>query len=74
MAYWAARCPGCKKKFVHTKIEPEIVEEGFHDPFGILPKPTITEENEKRLCPHCQTQSVFKPFQLFYCEDGDPEI
>ena len=73
MAYWAARCPCCKEKFVHTKIEPEIIEEAVHYSVGILPKPTITEGNQKRFCPHCQTQSVFKPFHLFYCEDRDSE-
>ncbi len=73
MAYWALQCPKCKKNFVHTRIEPEIIESAFRDPFGILPKPTITEGNEKRFCPGCHTQSVFKPLHLFYCDDRDSE-
>jgi len=46
------------------------VEESLRDPYHILPKPTIPQESEARTCPNCRTESVFKPFHLFYRDDA----
>ena len=69
MPRWVVTCPNCGHTFTHTQIEARVVEEYYRDPFKILPRPSIPQESEHRTCPNCQTESVFRPFQLFYRED-----
>jgi endogenous inhibitor of DNA gyrase (YacG/DUF329 family) len=70
MPRWLVKCPNCGHAFTHTKIELAVVEESHRDPYGILSKPEIPQGGEKRSCPNCETESVFKPFQLFYRDDS----
>ena len=70
MPRWVVTCPNCTHIFTHTEIVPAVIEEFHRDPYRVVPKPTISQENEKRACPRCKTESVFKPFQLFYRDDS----
>ncbi len=69
MPRWVVNCPNCSHTFTHTQIEASVVEEYYRDPFKILPRPTIPLESGLRTCPNCHTESVFRPFQLFYRDD-----
>jgi hypothetical protein len=73
MPHWVVVCPNCTFVFSHTRIELDVVAEFHRDPYQILSKPIITQVNERRTCPNCTTESVFKPFDLFYREDLKPE-
>jgi predicted Zn-ribbon and HTH transcriptional regulator len=63
------RCPKCSFKFPHSKIASEILEQAHRDPFRVVPRPTFVSEGEKKRCPNCKKQSVFRPFELFYIDD-----
>jgi uncharacterized protein YbaR (Trm112 family) len=71
MPRWMLACPKCSHKFPHSEIGTEMIERSLRDPFRILPRPEFAPEGEKRSCPSCKTESVFRPFQLFYSEDKD---
>jgi len=71
MPKWMLACPKCRHKFPHSEIDSEMIERAFRDPFRILPRPEFSPEGERRTCPSCKTDSVFRPFQLFYSEDKD---
>jgi hypothetical protein len=70
MPRWMLRCPNCSHKFPHSAIDAKMVEQAFRDPFRILPRPEFSDEGERRTCPSCKKESVFRPFQLFYSDDG----
>jgi Mn2+/Fe2+ NRAMP family transporter len=56
--------------FTHTEIEPSIIERAHVDPFQVLPRPKIPSTGEKRPCPNCKTESVFRSRHLFYRDDA----
>jgi hypothetical protein len=41
MPSWMLKCPECSHSFIHTKIEPSIIEDARHDPFGNPAKPRL---------------------------------
>jgi hypothetical protein len=59
-------------RFHPHAIELAVIEESLRDPYRVLPRPTLPQGSESRNCPHCQTTSVFKPFELFYRADSLP--
>jgi predicted Zn-ribbon and HTH transcriptional regulator len=69
MPSWMLRCPKCKFKFPHSTIASEVLEQAFRDPFRVVSRPAIPIEGEKRRCPSCKDESVFRPFELFYIDD-----
>jgi endogenous inhibitor of DNA gyrase (YacG/DUF329 family) len=71
MPRWMLTCPQCGHKFPHSQIDTEMIEQALRDPFHILPRPDFPAEGERRSCPSCKTESVFKPFELFYSDDRD---
>jgi hypothetical protein len=71
MPRWMLTCPKCSHKFLHSKIGADLIEQSLRDPFRIVPRPVFSQKGEKRSCPNCKTESVFRPFQLFYSEDKD---
>ena len=54
----------------YAEIEAATIEQACHDPFGLILKPEIPQDGEKRTCPNCGTESVFNPFHLFYRGDA----
>ena len=52
-------------------IEPSVVEQSLLDPFRIVPRPELPQEKQKRSCPKCRTESVFRPFDLFYRDSSE---
>jgi hypothetical protein len=70
MPRWMLRCPNCSHKFPHSAIDAKMVEQAFRDPFRVLPRPEFSAEGERRACPSCKKESVFRPFQLFYSDDS----
>ena len=66
MPRWFVTCPQCNQQFTHSQIEPAAMEQARLDPFGIIPKPAIPSDGDKRTCPQCKTESVFQPFNLSY--------
>jgi len=66
MPRWLVTCPQCNHKFTHSEIQPAVIEQARRDPFGIMPKPAIPRDGDKRSCPRCKTESVFQPFNLSY--------
>jgi endogenous inhibitor of DNA gyrase (YacG/DUF329 family) len=70
MPRWMVMCPECDHTFTHTEIEPSIIKQAHLDPFQVLPRPKIPSTGEKRPCPNCKTESVFRARHLFYREDG----
>ena len=69
MPSWFLRCPKCSFKFPHSTIASEAIEQAYRDPFRVVPRPTIPADGEKRPCPSCKKDSVFRPFELFYIDD-----
>jgi hypothetical protein len=65
--------PELQQPFAHTRIAPEFIEESYRDPYRILPRPSFPKGSETRTCPKCGTESVFKPFHLFYRDDASDE-
>jgi hypothetical protein len=70
MPRWVVRCPSCGVTFTYIQIVPAVIEESLRDPYGVLPKPTIPQGSEHRTCPSCRTESMFRPFHLFYRDDS----
>jgi hypothetical protein len=66
MPRWFVTCPQCRHKFTYVDVQPAVIEKSRLDPFGIVPKPAIPGDGDKRTCPQCKTESVFQPFHLFY--------
>jgi hypothetical protein len=71
MPRWMLICPKCTHRFPHSEIGEQMIEQGFRDPFRIVPRPDFSTQGEKRVCPHCNAESVFRTFQLFYSDDND---
>jgi hypothetical protein len=69
MPRWMVMCPECDHTFTHTEIEPSIIKQAHLDPFQVLPRPKIPS-GEKRICPNCKTESVFRSRHLFYREEA----
>jgi hypothetical protein len=69
MPSWMLRCPKCSFKFPHSTIASEVLEQAHRDPFRVVPRPTMPAEGQKRRCPSCKKDSVFRPFELFYIDD-----
>jgi DNA-directed RNA polymerase subunit RPC12/RpoP len=69
MPSWMLRCPKCSFKFPHSTIASEALEQAHRDPFRVVARPAIPTEGEKRRCPSCKSESLFRPFELFYIED-----
>jgi hypothetical protein len=70
MPRWIVKCPECEEIFTFTEIEPAIIEQAYHDPFGVMSKPKMRQTGEKRTCPNCGTESIFYRYHLFYREDS----
>jgi hypothetical protein len=63
-------CPNCHHKFTHTTIQAAIVEEEHHDPFHVILRPQMPYIGEERVCPKCNTKSLYQRLDLLYSEGG----
>lgn len=63
---WLVTCPQCRHKFLHSEIQPAVIERAKLDPFRLVPKPVIPPDGDRLACPQCKTESVFQRFHLFY--------
>jgi hypothetical protein len=69
MPSWMLRCPKCSFKFPHSTIASEAIEQAYRDPFRVVSRPAMPADGEKHSCPNCKSDSVFRPFELFYIDD-----
>jgi hypothetical protein len=75
MPKWVVKCPECSSMFPFLAIEPELVERALLDPFRIVPKPELSADGLRLICPECTKESVFHRHQLFYREEPrDPSF
>ena len=60
MANWALRCPNCRSKFTHAKVE-DTLENLF------LPaKPAFPADGKSFECPHCGHTHSYRQIDLIY--------
>jgi hypothetical protein len=68
MPNWMLICPNCSHKFNYSKIDAAAIQASFRDPFRVTTKPDFDAKGEKRRCPGCKVESVFRPLNLYYSE------
>jgi uncharacterized Zn ribbon protein len=69
MARWMLVCSHCSHQFEYSKVDPNVAEQALRDPFHIVLKPKFTN-GETQKCPSCGKESLYRNFELLYCEDA----
>ncbi len=66
MPRWMITCPQCNYEFSHSEIPATTIQQSLRDPFGIVPKPLLAPDGDKRSYPNCKNESVYHQFNLIY--------
>jgi hypothetical protein len=70
MASWVLICTYCGTTFLHSRIQPTVMEEFYRDPYRVVTRPRVMK-GERFPCPQCNVESPCQQFHLIYSEDYD---